>query len=86
MFDGQEGRFRSIKLRPKQLGCAVCGEAPTVTELQDYETFCGSAATDKVRIKCRRAVSCVNVEHTVVVQFFLALWHGLDYSSKHIAV
>lgn len=48
MFDGQDGRFRSIKLRAKQAGCAVCGETPTVTELQDYERFCGSAATDKV--------------------------------------
>ncbi|XP_026141147.1 adenylyltransferase and sulfurtransferase MOCS3 isoform X2 [Carassius auratus] len=47
MFDGQEGRFRSIRLRPKQAECAVCGETPTVTELQDYEQFCGSAATDK---------------------------------------
>ncbi len=48
MFDGQEGRFRSIRLRHKQAECAVCGETPTVTELQDYEQFCGSAATDKV--------------------------------------
>ncbi|ROL42779.1 Adenylyltransferase and sulfurtransferase MOCS3 [Anabarilius grahami] len=47
MFDGQEGRFRSIRLRPRQAECAVCGETPTVTELQDYERFCGSAATDK---------------------------------------
>ncbi len=48
MFDGQEGRFRSIRLRSKQAECVVCGETPTVTELQDYEQFCGSAATDKV--------------------------------------
>ncbi|XP_030639554.1 adenylyltransferase and sulfurtransferase MOCS3 [Chanos chanos] len=49
MFDGQETRFRSIRLRPKQASCAVCGETPTVTELQNYESFCGSAATDKCR-------------------------------------
>uniref|UniRef100_A0A8B9HII8 Adenylyltransferase and sulfurtransferase MOCS3 n=1 Tax=Astyanax mexicanus TaxID=7994 RepID=A0A8B9HII8_ASTMX len=57
MFDGQEGRFRSIKLRPKQSGCAVCGEMPTVTELQDYERFCGSAATDKVRVTSQETLS-----------------------------
>lgn len=49
MFDAQETRFRSIRLRSKQASCAVCGENPTVTQLQNYETFCGSAATDKVR-------------------------------------
>ncbi|XP_018553323.1 adenylyltransferase and sulfurtransferase MOCS3 [Lates calcarifer] len=49
MFDAQDARFRSIKLRPKQAGCAVCGENPSVTKLVDYESFCGSAATDKCR-------------------------------------
>lgn len=48
MFDAQGGHFRCIKLRAKQAGCVVCGETPTVTELQDYESFCGSSATDKV--------------------------------------
>lgn len=48
MFDAERARFMSIKLRPKQAGCAVCGENPTVTRLADYEAFCGSAATDKV--------------------------------------
>ncbi|XP_037341825.2 adenylyltransferase and sulfurtransferase MOCS3 [Pungitius pungitius] len=49
MFDAQDARFRSIKLRPKQAGCAVCGERPAVTRLVDYEAFCGCAATDKCR-------------------------------------
>ncbi|MEQ2184072.1 hypothetical protein GOODEAATRI_004198 [Goodea atripinnis] len=48
MFDAQGFRFRSIRLRPKQADCAVCGESPRVTQLIDYEAFCGSAATDKV--------------------------------------
>ncbi|XP_027553386.1 adenylyltransferase and sulfurtransferase MOCS3 [Neopelma chrysocephalum] len=49
MFDALEGRFRNIKLRPKKPDCAVCGDNPTVTCLQDYEAFCGSSATDKCR-------------------------------------
>ncbi|MEQ2199524.1 Molybdenum cofactor synthesis protein 3, partial [Xenoophorus captivus] len=49
MFDAQGFRFRSIRLRPKQADCAVCGESPRVTQLIDYEAFCGSAATDKCR-------------------------------------
>ncbi|NXD04145.1 MOCS3 sulfurtransferase, partial [Certhia familiaris] len=49
MFDALEGRFRNIKLRPKKADCAVCGDSPSVTCLQDYEAFCGSSATDKCR-------------------------------------
>ncbi|KAG7465758.1 hypothetical protein MATL_G00156950 [Megalops atlanticus] len=52
MLDAQEARFRLIRLRPRQAGCSVCGENPTVTSLQDYEKFCGSAATDKCRRLC----------------------------------
>uniref|UniRef100_A0A8D0EKL1 Molybdenum cofactor synthesis 3 n=1 Tax=Strix occidentalis caurina TaxID=311401 RepID=A0A8D0EKL1_STROC len=37
MFDAHEGRFRNIKLRPKKPDCAVCGDNPSVTCLQDYE-------------------------------------------------
>jgi adenylyltransferase/sulfurtransferase len=39
-FDALKMKFREFKLRrdPK---CPVCGENPTVTELIDYEQFCG---------------------------------------------
>jgi adenylyltransferase/sulfurtransferase len=32
--------FREMKLR-KDPGCPICGENPSVTELIDYEEFCG---------------------------------------------
>lgn len=48
MFDAQDAKFRSIRLRPKKADCAVCGDKPIVTQLVDYEAFCGSAASDKV--------------------------------------
>jgi molybdopterin/thiamine biosynthesis adenylyltransferase/rhodanese-related sulfurtransferase len=40
LFNALDMRFRELKLRrdPK---CPVCGENPTVTELIDYEMFCG---------------------------------------------
>lgn len=34
--------------REKIAGCAICSENPKITELQDYEKFCGSGPTDKV--------------------------------------
>ncbi|XP_056152470.1 adenylyltransferase and sulfurtransferase MOCS3 [Lampris incognitus] len=68
MFDAQDTRFRSIKLRPKQAGCAVCGENPTVTQLVDYETFCGSAATDK----CRR-LTLLSKDQRISVQDYKSI-------------
>ncbi|XP_015277181.1 PREDICTED: adenylyltransferase and sulfurtransferase MOCS3 [Gekko japonicus] len=52
VFDALEGGFRRIKLRPRNPNCAVCGDNPSVTALQDYELFCGSSATDKCRSLC----------------------------------
>jgi sulfur-carrier protein adenylyltransferase/sulfurtransferase len=39
-YDALEFSFRDIKVR-KDPECAVCGKNPTVTELIDYEDFCG---------------------------------------------
>ncbi|MFT5122148.1 MAG: molybdopterin/thiamine biosynthesis adenylyltransferase/rhodanese-related sulfurtransferase [Kiritimatiellia bacterium] len=40
LFDALRMQFRELKLR-KDPNCPVCGEHPTVTELIDYEVFCG---------------------------------------------
>jgi sulfur-carrier protein adenylyltransferase/sulfurtransferase len=40
VYDALDMNYRKIKVR-KDSGCAVCGENPTVTELIDYEAFCG---------------------------------------------
>ncbi len=50
MFDGLGGTFRTIKLRRRNPLCAVCGDTPTITQLIDYELFCGSSANDKVGV------------------------------------
>ena len=40
IYDALRMRFRELKLR-KDPECPVCGEHPTVTELIDYDQFCG---------------------------------------------
>ena len=40
IYDALKMRFRELKLR-KDPECPVCGTNPTVTELIDYEQFCG---------------------------------------------
>jgi molybdopterin/thiamine biosynthesis adenylyltransferase/rhodanese-related sulfurtransferase len=40
LFDALKMRFRELKLR-KDPDCPVCGTQPTITQLIDYEQFCG---------------------------------------------
>jgi len=40
LYDALSMRFRELKLR-RNPNCPVCGDHPTVTELIDYEMFCG---------------------------------------------
>ena len=44
IYDALRMKFRELKLR-KDPECPVCGETPTVTELIDYEQFCGITGT-----------------------------------------
>lgn len=39
-FNALDMKFRELKLR-KDPNCPICGENPTVTELIDYQEFCG---------------------------------------------
>lgn len=47
IYDALETTFRTVKLRGRKKDCDVCGETPKITELIDYEQFCGMKATDK---------------------------------------
>jgi adenylyltransferase/sulfurtransferase len=48
LFDALEMRFRELKLR-KDPACPLCGEHRTVTELIDYEQFCGLTPVELAR-------------------------------------
>ena len=45
VYDALEMTYRKIKIR-KDPNCAVCGDHPTVTELIDYEAFCGTVSEE----------------------------------------
>ncbi|XP_043658158.1 adenylyltransferase and sulfurtransferase MOCS3 [Drosophila teissieri] len=47
IFDGSSSLFRNIRIRSKRPNCHVCSAQPLITELIDYEMFCGMHATDK---------------------------------------
>jgi len=54
VFDALNSTCRELKLH-KDPECSVCGEHPTVTELIDYETFCGVGAEPASRTLERAA-------------------------------
>ncbi len=43
LYDALAMRFRELKLR-RNPDCPVCGDQPTITELIDYDAFCGLTA------------------------------------------
>jgi adenylyltransferase/sulfurtransferase len=43
VYDALEMTYREIKVR-KDPECPICGKNPTITELQDYEAFCGAVS------------------------------------------
>jgi len=48
IYDALEMSYRTVRVR-KDPECAVCGKNPTVTELIDYEEFCGTVSEDAQR-------------------------------------
>jgi adenylyltransferase/sulfurtransferase len=40
MYDSLAMRFREIRIR-RDSDCPLCGTHPTITELLNYEEFCG---------------------------------------------
>ncbi len=44
-YDALEMNYRTLKIR-KDPNCALCGPNPTVTELIDYEAFCGTISEE----------------------------------------
>ncbi|RBQ28694.1 molybdopterin-synthase adenylyltransferase MoeB [Aliarcobacter vitoriensis] len=60
-FDALDMRFRELKLA-KDKSCPVCSEHPVITELIDYEEFCGLKAPDeKIAIEEISAIDLKNL-------------------------
>jgi adenylyltransferase/sulfurtransferase len=57
VYDALEMQYRSLKVR-KDPDCALCGSNPTVTELIDYDAFCG-AISDEAAVAAKG--STINV-------------------------
>ena len=45
IYDALEMNYRSLNIK-KDPDCPICGENPTITELIDYDAFCGAVSAD----------------------------------------
>jgi sulfur-carrier protein adenylyltransferase/sulfurtransferase len=48
IYDALEMNYRTVRVR-KDPECVICGKNPTITELIDYEAFCGVVSEDAQR-------------------------------------
>jgi len=68
LFDALGMKFREMKLR-RDPACPVCGDDPSVTELIDYEQFCGilpaedSAADAEMEIGVEQVKQMLDAKH-----------------------
>jgi adenylyltransferase/sulfurtransferase len=62
IYDALEMEYRKLKVR-KDPNCALCGENPTVTELIDYETFCGAVSDAAADAAAGATISVTQLEH-----------------------
>lgn len=90
LFDGREGKSRTIKLRKRDPKCAVCGEHPTITAPIDYVLFCGSGAHDKIEnLKLLEPSDRVDVKEyrdirTAQKQFLLDTRPPVEFEIAHL--
>src|SRR5262249_39858019 len=61
IYDALRMRFRELKLR-KDPDCPVCGTHPTVTQLIDYEQFCGIVPAKPEPVAVNNATEITSVE------------------------
>jgi adenylyltransferase/sulfurtransferase len=64
IYDALEMEYRKLPVR-KDPNCAICGENPTVTELIDYETFCGAISDQAAEAAAGSTISVSTLEHWI---------------------
>jgi len=62
IYDALELEWRKLKVR-KDPNCALCGENPTVTELIDYDAFCGAISDEAADAAAGSTISVTELEH-----------------------
>ena len=62
IYDALEMEYRKLSVR-KDPDCAICGDNATITELIDYETFCGAVSDEAADAAAGSTISVTTLEH-----------------------
>ena len=68
-FDAATMKFRNVKLRDRNPSCVVCGDAPTLTDVSqfDYDDFC--------QVSCNKyALIQIPAENNITVEEFESIY------------
>jgi adenylyltransferase/sulfurtransferase len=61
IYDALEMSYRTVRVR-KDPECAVCGKNPTITELIDYEAFCGAVSEDALNAASGSTITAADLK------------------------
>ncbi|MBU6243834.1 MAG: adenylyltransferase/sulfurtransferase MoeZ [Actinomycetales bacterium] len=67
VYDALEMAYRQVRIR-KDPNCAVCGPSPTVTELIDYEAFCGTISDAAVEAARDATISVLDLQRMLAAR------------------
>jgi adenylyltransferase/sulfurtransferase len=62
IYDALEMEYRKLPIR-KDPHCAICGENPTVTELIDYDAFCGAISGEAAEAAVGSTINVQTLSH-----------------------
>src|SRR5680860_778921 len=62
IYDALEMEYRKLRVR-KDPNCALCGENATVTDLIDYDAFCGAISDEAADAAAGSTISVTDLEH-----------------------
>lgn len=60
-YDALEMSYRRLKVR-KDPQCALCGDSPTITELIDYDSFCGTISAEAAEAAVDSTITVFDLE------------------------
>jgi sulfur-carrier protein adenylyltransferase/sulfurtransferase len=62
IYDALEMTYRSVRIR-KDPECPICGKNPTITELIDYDAFCGAVSEDAQQAAAGSTISATDLKN-----------------------
>jgi sulfur-carrier protein adenylyltransferase/sulfurtransferase len=61
IYDALEMSYRTVRVR-KDPECAICGKNPSITELIDYDAFCGAVSADAQEAASGSTISAADLK------------------------